>query len=401
MRILHAIAQEPGYTGSGMYVNSLISNFENVVKKQALIAGINKNQVHHYPDCKELSIYPVEFNTDNVKFNVFGMSDIMPYPSEMYSNLTGEKEKVWNKVFDEKIDSVLVEFNPDIVLVHHLWLLCTKFTDRNLKVYGFCHGTDLRQIEKISKWNKKISESIQKLRGIFVPNEKIKQILITKYNVKEEKLMICPAGYNNSLFSMQKSNKNNRKRIVYAGKWSYSKGFPYVIETYNRLKRDMPEIELHLYGSGFGKSYNEFIEMCELSKDVYIHGQVNQKKLSREFNKGNLFLMPSQYETQGLVIIEALACGMPVVVSDLEWVRSSLKNIADSKFISWVKAPGHIGEKKYIICDKFVDELVKNCKVFLKYNQKNSIVKEYGKIETYSWENIAKKILDIIKKDLN
>ena len=79
------------------------------------------------------------------------MSDEMPYTSTRYRDMTEEMAGQFKAAFLEVLDEAIEKENPDIILCHHLYYLTALIRAHYpaKKVYGFCHNTDLRQMESI------------------------------------------------------------------------------------------------------------------------------------------------------------------------------------------------------------------------------------------------------------
>ena len=67
--------------------------------------------------------YEVVFESENFSFFIVGMSDIIPYPNTLYHNMTDEMFGQWKKEFLKQLNLAKNNFNPDVILTHHLWIL--------------------------------------------------------------------------------------------------------------------------------------------------------------------------------------------------------------------------------------------------------------------------------------
>ena len=149
MRILNVTAQKPNSTGSGIFLSELMKEFANKGHTQALVAGVYPEEKTPVPD--RVTFYPVYFEQGKLNFPIVGMSDEMPYPSTRYRDMTPKMEAAFKESFLKQLDEAVRDLNPDLILCHHLYLLTAivreHFPDR--KVFGFCHNTDLRQMQKL------------------------------------------------------------------------------------------------------------------------------------------------------------------------------------------------------------------------------------------------------------
>lgn len=149
MRILSVTAQKPDSTGSGVYLSELVRNFEVLGHEQAVVAGVYKEDAIHLPE--GVKTYPLYFKTEEVPFAIAGMSDEMPYESTVYGQMTSEMVKIFETAFVKRVKSAVEDFQPDIIVCHHLYLVTSLVREAfpEMKVFGFCHNTDLRQMKKI------------------------------------------------------------------------------------------------------------------------------------------------------------------------------------------------------------------------------------------------------------
>lgn len=128
-----------------------------------MTAGVYQEDRTVFPDGVEF--YPVYFCTEELPFPIAGMSDEMPYESTVYGQMTAEMVRQFKETFAAHIKEAVESFGPDLIICHHLYLLTALVKDMfpRRKVYGFCHNTDLRQMEKTPLERKFIRKQIQKL----------------------------------------------------------------------------------------------------------------------------------------------------------------------------------------------------------------------------------------------
>ena len=72
-----------------------------------------KDQIESFGFCEDIKLFPVRFETEKLPFPVVGMSDVMPYQSTRYQDMTDEMLKQWKSAFQKQIDKAINEFQPD------------------------------------------------------------------------------------------------------------------------------------------------------------------------------------------------------------------------------------------------------------------------------------------------
>lgn len=105
------------------------------------------------------------------------------------------------------------------------------------------------------------------------------------------------------------------KTIIAAGRLVEQKGFDLLIQSFKQVIRTHPDWKLKIFGVGKDKAYlNELLIKEELFNHVYLMGPTDN--IQEELLKSSIYALSSRYEGFGMVIIEAMQCGVPVVSFD-------------------------------------------------------------------------------------
>lgn len=393
MKILSVTAQKPDSTGSGVYMTELVKSFQKLEVEQAVIAGVTKEDFICMPEY--VKTYPVYYETEALPFSVLGMSDEMPYKSTKYSQMTESMTKQLKKAFSDKLDEVANAFHPDIILCHHLYFVTAvvreKFPD--LKVYGICHGSDLRQIKK-NPWEREyIKRHILKLDGILALHKEQKKQIQKYFQCTEEKVSVLGTGYNQYLFCRMPDIEQNKNKLelLFAGKVSEKKGVKSLIRSLEYLSEKRKVTLWIAGGHGNTKEYQEIKELAKKSScEVVFLGKLNQQELAVYMNRCSVFVLPSFYEGLPLTIMEAMACGAKVVCTDLPGIQEWLDDFLPEHCCVFVTPPDMVNEdepKESQLPDfeKRLADAMEKAKLL------DSIPVE--KIEQVSWAGVARRFL--------
>lgn len=344
MKILHITAQKPFKTGSGIYVRKVIEQFDKKGFEQAIIAGISNEEKIDIDTNLSLKKYPVYFNVKEIPFPVVGMSDVMPYESTRYKDLDDNMLDCFTQAFSGQIMESVQEFNPDIIVCHHLYLLTalTRSLIKDKKIFGVCHGTDLRQLKSINLKQDFIKDNIRKLDAILALHNDQKEDIKEYFDIKESNIHVVGSGYDDSIFYSRNSfDKRDCIKIIYAGKISCSKGLIPLIKAFSSLDIPKDKIKLSLAGMGNGKEYKDILNTAKESPyKIEFLGNLRQDDLAEKFRKSDIFILPSFYEGLPLVLTEALASGLHVITSEIPGVRQWLgEKINNSGKIRYLPLP--------------------------------------------------------------
>jgi len=98
------------------------------------------------------------------------------------------------------------------------------------------------------------------------------------------------------------------KYFIYVGRLSKEKNLQFLIETFNKL----PELVLNIIGFGPQELFLKSISM----QNIVFHGAIPNSELYKQYQKNDVFVLPSISEPWGMVVEEAFNSGLPVIVSD-------------------------------------------------------------------------------------
>jgi len=224
---------------------------------------------------------------------------------------------------------------------------------------------------------------------IITATEREKQDISSSYGVASHKIGVVPCGVNLDLFrcinrqdARRLLNLNGGDIVLYVGRIDPLKGINKLIEAIASLNSEYL-IKLIIIG-GDDYSRGEIKRLKHLSNNLGIGdhvdflGSVPQEQLPLYYNAADLCVTPSYYETFGLVSLEALACGTPVVSTDVGASTSLIKDDL-SGFIVGDNQPATLAGKIEQVLKKRLG------------NDKNSLTIR-NSIEQYNWPIIADRI---------
>jgi glycosyltransferase involved in cell wall biosynthesis len=109
--------------------------------------------------------------------------------------------------------------------------------------------------------------------------------------------------------------ENNRYNILYVGRLDRGKGLPGLVGTFNKI-----DIDSNLWIVGEGSLRSNLEE--EAGEDIIFTGKIPHEELPSLYSSADLLCLPSHHESFGIVVLEAMSCGTPVVASDIRAITS-------------------------------------------------------------------------------
>jgi len=251
-----------------------------------------------------------------------------------YLNIDFKKRQIWQYLYQTKQDKMyckelgkqLIDIQPDITISmfgREAGFLY-KIKDGSVKVLEFHFTKNYLQHLGKALHNDKFRR-LRKYWLLFLKNreeniaKKYDHIVLLTQKDKElwgnnPKFKVIP---NPLSFNTEKTAALENKIIVSMGRLVYPKGFQYLIRAFALLKEKYPEWKVKIYGCGQDKELLQK-EINTLS----LHDSIFLKEPTQDVEsvllESSLFVLPSLYDGFGLVLTEAMACGVPCVAFDCE-----------------------------------------------------------------------------------
>lgn len=286
------------------------------------------------------------------------------------------------------IKKVLARENFDIIHLHEPFMpmLCSavlRFSNTaNVGTFHACEGRPGYNFGKpistimLKRRRRKLTGKIavsrvaMKFAGKYVPGY---------YN-------IIPNGIDLELFSPDVSPidsfSDGKLNILFVGRLEKRKGLNYLLRAYELVKREIPNSRLIVVGPGtrLRRRYEKQVKRSRLEDVVFI-GYVSTEELPRYYKTADVFCAPALgHESFGIVLLEAMAVGTPVVASNIEGYASVL---------------GH-GAEGLLVPPQDVKALAQALLTLLKDERLREQMGSKGiiKAKDYDWEHVAKRVLN-------
>lgn len=411
MRLLHVLSQYPGRTGSGVYCRQLIQSFADrhnasADLQQALIYGCNES----HPDPQiPVQTYPVVFESPNLPFPVPGMSDEMPYRSTIYHQMSDAQLSQWEHGFQEALENALEQFQPDLLICHHLWMLTSLCLRYQKPVVGICHGTDLRQARQNPELFQRSVSGLTHLKAVIVHTEEQKSEIERLYGIPHSKMMVGGGAYNDSIFYPRNNWKTKTDeepvRFIYAGKLSASKGLMELLDAFHQRPESMKDT-LEIIGSCEADQRAILEEKIGGDRRILLSESLPQDLLGERLRQGDVFVFPTYYEGLGLMAIEALACGLRLIITDLPGPRAFLgEQIWRSPRLSVLPCPPLVNQDQIepsartAHIQRLGQALEEQAKKVREERAQDLTLQEW--IRPHSWSELSQKIWEVLEKALD
>jgi len=156
--------------------------------------------------------------------------------------------------------------------------------------------------------------SINKADLLIVTCKKNKQEIMDELKLEEERVRIVYQGVDVEHFL---PSKCEGKRVLFVGRLHERKGIDRILKAWEKVHKEDKDAKLLVAGKGeFEEQYKKMASKLGLKDSVEFLGHVTEEELPGLYTSSSLFVMPSYYEAFGLVTLEAMAAGLPVLATD-------------------------------------------------------------------------------------
>jgi glycosyltransferase involved in cell wall biosynthesis len=171
----------------------------------------------------------------------------------------------------------------------------------------------------------------------------------------------------------------NQRVILYLGRIHKVKGLALLARSFASLAKDLPDTRLVIAGpdDGYLQALKKLVISLKLESTIIFTGPVYGQDKLAVYVDADVYVLPSFYDVFGVTVLEACACGIPVIVSDCSGVADIVGNQAGLIF-SRNEAQLKQSLLKMLTADKLRREYSKKGKLLVR--------------NTYNWREIAKQM---------
>lgn len=224
------------------------------------------------------------------------------------------------RIFKKKLTNELMRIRPDITisLLRREINFINEIKDGSKKIgelhvnranYRNFEAGDSNAIKNMfaKYWMRNLVSHLKRLDRFVVLTEEDKASWTELDNVE-----VIPDPL---AFDIDKVSPLTNKRVIAVGRYVYQKGFDILLQAWAKIEKRHNDWELAIYGMGDRTPYEQIIEKMHIDRNrCHLNGPTDNIK--QEYLNSSLFVFSSRFEGFGMVLIEAMACGLPVISFD-------------------------------------------------------------------------------------
>ena len=216
-----------------------------------------------------------------------------------------------------------------------------------------------------------------------------KDIFLQEYQINPDKVAVINPGVDLNDYAQQNKDsvRNSIRRelginiadpvILFVSMNFEIKGLDDVLFSLAKLKAQNRKIKFIVAGKGNIKKYTKMAKEAQISADVIFTGPVNKEKLIRMYLASDLFIMLSKFDTFGMVVLEAMAAGLPVIISSNVGAKDLVQEDKNGFIVSNTSDTDYIATKIALLLDENI--------------RRQMAEAAYQTAEQNTWDDVTKK----------
>lgn len=321
-----------------------------------------------------------------------------PRSNTTFYDLTDAEIKAYLGAWRRHIHEAVSTFNPDVIHAHHVWITPYVASETGLPYVISCHGTDLMGYSKGPRYRNYAITAAQKAHAVIAISHQVQSDAMRTYQLPAEKTPLIGNGFGTDHFKLlphvSKTDVldefgltgGDKPLVSFVGKFTDFKGIDVLLRAAEIYESQLPGVQTVLVGhGGLWDDMHTLKEQLGL-QGVHFLGHQTQDVLARIYNVADVSIVPSRIEPFGLVAIEALACGTPVVATN----AGGLPDFVNEKVGALVPVGDHES-----LAAAIVSEIQNNTK-----QTKGVFANQYA-YENYTWEQQVAKMIALYQQAID
>ena len=385
-------------SGSGIYTQNIAREITKKGHKALAITPAHAMQ-HGYP----FEVRSILFTLEGVEgeseprlpFN-FPCFTTHPLSTTTFGDLDADQRQAYVQAFQAAIDSAVLDWNPDLIHAQHLWVTGYAAHKAEMPYVVTAHGTDLMGFRKYKDWKEMALEGARHAQTVIAISKQVARDAIALYGIPEERVRIVMNGFDEDIFHVMSVDRSKLMAkydlpkgpgylITFVGKLTEFKGVDVLLDAAHIYERELDDVMTLIIGDGALRlPLEEQTERLGLD-GVHFLGHQPQRAVAEILNSADISTIPSRVEPFGLVAVEALACGTPVVATN----EGGLPDFVDER----VGALVDVGNAA-ALADAIISEIRSNSK-----EVKGPFAAAYAS-KDFSWSGQVDKMIDLYEEAL-
>jgi glycosyltransferase involved in cell wall biosynthesis len=319
-----------------------------------------------------------------------------PLSNTTFADLDAAQRDAYIEAFEGAVRSAVETWQPDVIHAQHLWVTPYAALQTGVPYVVTAHGTDLMGFRKYDAWREVALQGALHAQAVIAISKQVAADAIDLYGLDEARVHLVMNGFDEDIFKIMDLQPSQvlpthnvaatpEVLITFVGKLTHFKGVDVLLDAAAKYEQKLGSVVTLIIGDGeLREALEAQAERLEL-KGIRFLGHQPQTEVAKLLNVADLSIVPSRVEPFGLVAVEALACGTPVVATN----EGGLPDFIDER----VGALVDVGD-----ADALANAITREVRSSAK-ERKGSFAAEYAR-EFFSWSVQVEKMIDIYEQTI-
>lgn len=230
----------------------------------------------------------------------------------------------WRSVMEASVEG----FRPDVIHANHTWILPFVAATMGLPYVITCHGTDLLGLRCWPQYGTMAREGVADASAIIAISAHIRDEILAHFPSSDRRVHLIPNGFDPAVFRLMPDRDNRQTLaafgldafsgpvVVFAGKLTAEKRVDMLLRAAALYEPQIADVRTLIAGAGPLEDELRALAGTLGLRGVSFLGHQPHARLAPLYNAADVCAFPSRCEPFGLVALEAMACGSPVVVTN-------------------------------------------------------------------------------------
>ena len=316
-------------SGSGIYTQNIAREITRKGHKALAITPAHDMQRGYPFEVRSILFTPEDADYESeprLPFN-FPCFTTHPLSTATFGDFDDDQRQAYVQAFQAAIDTAVLDWNPDLIHAQHMWVTGYAAHKAEMPYVVTAHGTDLMGFRKYENWKAMALEGVQHAHTVIAISKQVARDAIELYAIPEERVQIVMNGFDENIFHVKPVDRSKvmirydipkepEYLITFVGKLTEFKGVDVLLDAAHIYERELGNVMTLIIGDGALRNRLEEQAMRLGLDGVHFLGHQPQPKVAEILNSADISTVPSRVEPFGLVAVEALACGTPVVATN-------------------------------------------------------------------------------------
>lgn len=316
-------------SGSGIYTQNVARELEGKGHKAMVICPDHQAQDGYPFEVRTILFTPdegAEPSDDRLPFN-FPCFTTHPRSTTTYGDLDPAQRHAYVQAFHQAIEAAVIAWNPDMIHAQHLWVTGYAASTTGVPYVATAHGTDLMGFRRYPDWRDIALEGVRGAGAVIAISHQVAVDAMDLFSLPEGRVHLIMNGFDQSIFCPMNLDRADvlhdigidvdpEALVMFVGKLTGFKGVDVLLEAAARYEAALGDVLTLIVGDGELREQLEAQARRLDLQGVHFLGQHPQPAIARLLNVADVSVVPSRVEPFGLVAVEALACGTPVIATN-------------------------------------------------------------------------------------